>query len=436
MGRSSPSLAEHRRLVAFGAVFTLASSFGQTFFVGLFGPELRGSLGLGDAGLGALYSAATLASGLTLVWAGRLVDLVPLRPLASGVVLGLALAAALLASASSVAVAGVALYALRLAGQGLMPHTAITTVAREVRRGRGLALSLVGLGFPLGEALLPRARLAAVDALGWRGTWWAIAAVLLGVVLPLTLLLTRPRTVAPRSPTAAPREPAPEAEAPRGADGRDAPDRTLREVLRDPFFFVTLLGVLAPPFIITGLFFHQARLAEVKGWPPNLLAESFVAYALATAVASLGSGPLADRIGAVRLLPVTLVPLGLGSVAAGSLAGDWVAAVYLALFGLTTGATGTVINAAWPELYGVRHLGSIRAAVTAAMVFSTAASPSLFGALLEGGITMDTTALACAVYAGFGVACLGATAARERRVGLRDRRGSRDGRAPDHQASG
>ncbi|HJK97554.1 MAG TPA: MFS transporter [Polyangiaceae bacterium LLY-WYZ-14_1] len=396
---AADDLRAHAPLVAFGALFVFASSVGQTFFLGFFAPELRAAFDLSDRALGETYAAATVASGATLLFAGRLVDRVPLLPWAMGIVFGLAGAAALLASASTPLGLALALYGLRLFGQGLSTHTAITVVARQVRRRRGLALALTGLGFPAGEALLPRLRLPLVDALGWRGAWWAIAGVLVLAVVPASLALLGLARRPPARPAADPTASTSAAPAaPRAAVG-DAPDRTLGEALRDPRFPAMLFGVLAPPFIITGVFFHQARLAEAHGWSPTLLAESFVAYALATPLSSLGSGPLADRLGARRLLPAVLLPLGLGSVIAGLVDAPWAAPAYLSLFGLTAGASGTVVNAAWPELYGVRHLGSIRAAVMAAMVASTAASPPLFGALIVEGVPMDTTVLGCAVHA-------------------------------------
>ena len=57
---------EHWRLLAFGALLTAFSAYGQTFFVSLFGAELRAEHHLSHGDFGGLYSVATLASGLSI----------------------------------------------------------------------------------------------------------------------------------------------------------------------------------------------------------------------------------------------------------------------------------------------------------------------------------------------------------------------------------
>lgn len=65
---------DNRRLAAFGLSAALASSFGQTFFIGLFGASLRLEYGLSEDVFGALYGGATLASGLSMFWLGGIAD--------------------------------------------------------------------------------------------------------------------------------------------------------------------------------------------------------------------------------------------------------------------------------------------------------------------------------------------------------------------------
>lgn len=62
------------RLIAFGMFIAFASSFGQTFFISLFGGEIRAAFGLSHGAFGSIYAAGTLASAATLVWAGLLID--------------------------------------------------------------------------------------------------------------------------------------------------------------------------------------------------------------------------------------------------------------------------------------------------------------------------------------------------------------------------
>ena len=167
---------------------------------------------------------------------------------------------------------------------------------------------------------------------------------------------------------------------------------TRGEVVRDPRFYLLLPAVLAAPLVVTALFFHQVHLAEAKGWPLSWLAASFSAFAATHIAGLLVIGAWVDRLGARRLLPVFLIPMAGGLLTVAGLDQPWAAPLYLGLMGLTMGATGTLLGALWPELYGVAHLGAIRAVVQAAMVLSTAVSPAAAGWLLDAGIAMGTIA--------------------------------------------
>lgn len=377
----------HARFLAFGFLAAWVSSFGQTFYISLFGGELRAAFGLSHGGFGAVYSAATLASGLSLIWLGRQIDRIDLRPYTAAACLGLAAACALMASAPAAALLGLALFALRLTGQGLLSHIAVVAMARYFAAGRGKALSLATLGHPAGEAVFPALAVALMAGLGWRGAWWAIAAVLALGLAPLMLWLLRGHGARERRRR--------EAAQAAGGSGRQA---ALAEVLRDARFYLVSLAVLAPSFIVTGFFFHQVHLAESKGWSLEWLASCFVGYAASTVAALLAVGTLVDRLGAARLLPLYLPPLAAAMLTLAVFDHPAAALAYLLLAGLTAGGHFTITGALWAELYGTAHLGAIRALVQALMVLSTAASPVALGWLLDRGVGFQALALACAAY--------------------------------------
>src|SRR3546814_2091039 len=100
-----------------------ASSAGQTYFISLFAHQFHLAFGLGHAGFGALYSAATLASGFLLIWGGGLVDRVDLRLFAATVLGGLAVAAMAAATAGGPLTLVLAIFLLRFFGQSSEEHT-------------------------------------------------------------------------------------------------------------------------------------------------------------------------------------------------------------------------------------------------------------------------------------------------------------------------
>jgi MFS family permease len=391
-------IGEHPRFLAFGALAAFFSSFGQTFFIALFGGAWRADFGLSHGDYGAIYSAATLASGACLIWLGKKIDRVDLRRYTVLVCLGLTAACLFTALVPAGWLLLPAFFALRLTGQGLMSHVSTVAMARHFHAKRGKAISLASLGYPLGEAVFPAIAVALIAALGWRLSWAVFGGLLLIGLVPLMLWLLRGHGARERA----------RRDAAAAAARRDDRSWSLRAVLRDPAFYPLILCMLAPPFIITGLFFHQVHLAETKGWSLEWLATCFTGFAAAQVAASLGAGALADRTGAVRMLPFYLPLLGLAALVVALFDHPAAAAAYLVLAGLTAGSSFILLGAVFAELYGTGHLGAIRSVVQACMVFATAGAPALFGWLLDAGVGFDAIATGCALYVAGAVLLLGA----------------------------
>jgi MFS family permease len=382
-------LRENRRFLAFGYALSLGSSFGQTFFIAIFGAEIRAAFDLTHGGFGAAYLVATLLSGASMMLVGHRIDTIDLRLFSALVCGGLAAGCFVLAAAPSLAALYLALFALRLFGQGLMSHTSMTSMARYFDAGRGKAMSIASLGMSTGEALFPLAGVALVAALGWRGSWTAMGVAVIVLLLPLTLWLLkehgeRHEQMIERSARA------------ENSAGAAVRQWTRNEVLRDPRFYLIMPAVMVPAFVLTGLIFHQVYLAEVKGWSLAWLATCFMGFAAAKVAASLIAGPLIDRLGALRILPWVMPPLVLGLFVVAAFAHPGAAFVYMTLAGMTTGAGMAVVGAMWAEIYGVRHVGAIRALISALMVVGTGLAPAGMGWLIDGGMPITTIAYGCA----------------------------------------
>lgn len=389
--RSSP------RFLTFGFLVAAFSSFGQTFFIGLFGGQVRDAFVLSHGEFGTIYSLATVASAATMVWLGRLIDRVDLRLFTTLVCLGMVVACFVMGSAPMIAALGVAIYLLRLTGQGLMSHIAITAMARYYDAGRGKALSLAALGHPTGEAVLPIVTVGVIAALGWRQTWFAIGLLLAAVLIPLMLWLLRGHAARHQRYH----------QTMMGEDSQHRRgDWTLSAVLRDPRFYLVIPGLMAPAFIVTGVFFHQAHLVESKGWSMAWFAGTFVAYAAATVAASLLAGPVVDRLGALRFLPFYLLPLGAALLCLAGAQAPWAALAFMLLAAMTAGAGHPITGALWAEAYGVSHLGAIRSLHHALMVFGTALSPAAMGLLIDRGVSMETIAAGCFAWVALGTALM------------------------------
>ena len=397
-GRTAAAFArEAWPALAFGFLLAFSSSVGQSYFIGLFGAQIRSDLELSHGQFGAIYAAATLASAATLLFAGKLAD--RRAPHVASVItaLWLAGAAGLMAFVSHPAMLLVALFALRLGGQGMMSHIALTTLARWFDAERGRAVALATLGFPAAEAALPPLAAAGLVWLGAGPVWLIAAAVTALVVGPGSVVLSRTA-----SSRLAQRASAGGSEAQAG----QAPSWKRAEVLKDPRFYAIAPSLLAAPFIVTGLVFHQARLVEAKGWTLPEFASLFPLFAAAAVTAGLVVGAAVDRFGSRRVLALYLIPLALSLLVlsgTGSLAG---AGAAMAMAGLTAGGTTVLFGTIWAELYGPAHLGAIRSLAVSLMVIATALSPAAMGALIDAGVALQAQFQALAVYIGFCIAAV------------------------------
>ena len=68
------NLSLNKKVIIFGFIFTFFSSFGQSFFLGLFNAPIRNELGITHGEFGNIYATATICSSLTLIWVGKKID--------------------------------------------------------------------------------------------------------------------------------------------------------------------------------------------------------------------------------------------------------------------------------------------------------------------------------------------------------------------------
>ena len=62
------------KVILFGFIFTFFSSFGQSYFIGIFNSSIRADLLISHGQFGTIYASATLLSSLVLIWIGKKID--------------------------------------------------------------------------------------------------------------------------------------------------------------------------------------------------------------------------------------------------------------------------------------------------------------------------------------------------------------------------
>jgi MFS family permease len=381
------------RLLLFGFLMTFFSAPGQTFFISLLSGEIRHATNLSDGEFAAIYSLATLCSAVVMIWSGGLIDKIGLKKLSIALVFGLATGCGILSISSGIVSLVIGLFLLRQFGQGLMYLTSTTTMVRYLEKNRGKSTALAGMGYAISEAVVPSIVVALLLWVGWRSSWQVSAVFLLLVMVPAILYLLQGHQQRHHQYLAQlsrfDNEPQ-----------KDSLKRqwTRPEVMRDKFFYLLMPGLMSQPLMFTGFIFHQVHLVESKGWSLSVWASLFFMYALVSVGTKIISGFLVDRYGAIRMVPWLSIPMGIGLVLLAVSSNIIGGGVFLALMGITVGFQSTVSAPFWSEMYGIKHLGSIKSLATSVMVLSTAISPIIIGGYIDHGIKIETLAMASAIF--------------------------------------
>ena len=172
------------KVIVFGFIFTFFSSFGQSFFLGLFNSSIRDALSISHGEFGTIYASATLCSSLLLIWVGKKIDDVNVFKFAFYVTILLSFSCFFFSKISSVIFLFIAIFLMRFSGQGMMSHTATTTISRYFTKSRGKALSTGWFGLSVAEFILPVLMVYLLTIYAWQNIWLSISILVL-IFLPL-----------------------------------------------------------------------------------------------------------------------------------------------------------------------------------------------------------------------------------------------------------
>ena len=381
------TLKSNIKIIIFGFVFTFFSCIGQSFFIGLFNSNIRQELNITHGEFGSIYAIATLCSSIILIWLGKKIDDLKLVNYSILVTIFLFISALFFSFISGIIFLFIGIFFLRLSGQGLMAHTASTAVSRYFEKTRGKALSYIWLGMSLGEFLLPVLIVYFLTIFYWRDLWMYVSIIII-LILPIFAFLTV------KEISFSSRE-----KKKKNKNGSiNIKSWTRSEVLKDFKFYTMLPSLLAPAFIITGIVINQSFIIESKDWGEYAIAKAFMSYSVFTVLALFLSGLLVDKFTSRKMLPILNIPLLISLIILIFLNNPSSAFVFMGLLGATNGLTNVLLSSLWAEIYGVNHLGSIKALTGSLMVFSTALATVVFGSLIDLGYSIENIATFCSIY--------------------------------------
>ena len=375
------------KVIIFGFIFTFFSSFGQSFFLGLFNSSIRETLSITHGQFGSIYASATLLSSFVLIWVGKKIDDINISRFALFVILLLSFSSFLFSKISSVVFLFIAIFLMRFSGQGMMSHTATTTISRYFTKSRGKALSAGWFGLSSAEFILPVLIVYLLTIYQWQSIWISISIIAI-IFLPIaSFFLVREINFESRETT--------EDE---NSFSIKIKDWKRTEVIKDYRFYIICANMLAMPWIATGTFVYQSFILESKNWGPFILAQSFMVYSIMTVGTLFVAGFLIDKFTSRKLLIFINIPLLFSVFVIIFFDNPISAFFFLGLIGITNGFANVLGSSTWAEIYGVKYIGSIKALTTALMVFATAFGTALFGVLIDRGFSIEQIAVISSVY--------------------------------------
>jgi MFS family permease len=258
-------------------------------------------------------------------------------------------------------------------------------------RRRGLATGIAFSGVGVGAIVLLPWLQGLIGASGWRAACWALAGLLLVVVLPLNLVLQRQRPaelgLVPDGDLAA----AAAADAPGG--GLNVVDRdwaarewTLARAVRELRFWWLFAAFFCGLFAWYGVLVHQTKYLTEIGFGAELAAWALGLVGLAGIAGQIVIGHLSDRIG--REWAWTIAALGfvvcyLCLLALEARPSPLLIYLMVAAQGLFGYGLATVYGAIPAELFQGKHFGSIFGTLSSASIVGGASGPWLMGMLYD-----------------------------------------------------
>ena len=375
------------KVILFGFIFTFFSSFGQSFFLGLFNTSIRNELSITHGQFGSIYASATLLSSFVLIWFGKKIDDINISKFALFVILLLSFSSFFFSTISSTLILFLAIFLMRFSGQGMMSHTATTTVSRYFTKSRGKALSTSWFGLSSAEFILPVLFIYLLSIYDWKIIWKSISLIVL-IILPLaSYFLVKKLNFESR-----------ETDGTEKQKEKNIKNWKRIEVLKDYRFYIICANMLAMPWIATGTFVYQSFILSSKNWGPYIIAQSFMAYSILSVITLIISGILIDKFTSRKLIVYMNIPLLISVFIIIYFDQSFTAFIFLGLIGISNGFANVLGSSTWAEIYGVKYIGSIKALTTALMVFATAFGTALFGYLIDRDFSIEQIGAISAIY--------------------------------------
>ena len=310
---------------------------------GLFLSPINTSTGLGIVSLSLAMAIGQFVWGAVQPVAGALADRYGARPVLLGGVALMAVATAMVPFMTSAFGISMTLGVLSAAGAGAASFSVLmgAVAQRMPAESRGSASGVINAGGSLGQFVLAPVAQKLIQAFGWMGAMWSLAALSL-LALPLVQKVTNHSRAAPVN---------------------TEPDLGLRQTVKDAFktpsYGLLHAGFFTCGFHIAFLVTHLPGEVNLCGLPPSVASWSLAIIGLSNIVGSLVVGSAVSKYRSKHILALMYASRALLIVAYLLLPKtEWTFYVFAAGLGLTWLATVPPTAALVGKLFGIRYMGT------------------------------------------------------------------------------
>ncbi len=240
-------------------------------------------------------------------------------------------------------------------------------------RHRGLAIGLAISGIGLGYFYVPLLLQYLISGFGWRAGYFALAAIVLLIALPVAFFLFK-------------ESPASMGLKPDGMEEGETPRATKREVgysavgiLKHREFWMLTMVFVTLSFVLNGMLAHLVPLLSDRGMSMSQAAAVAALEGLVVMISRPLIGFLVDRFFAphVAVVCFSLSAIGTAMFAFGAV--NATAIVAIVLIGLSLGAEVDLLAYLTGRYFGLRAFGTAYGLLFAAILTGTALGPWVFG---------------------------------------------------------
>ena len=330
--------------VTLAAAAILMVTMGARQSLGLFVSPLNTATGLGIATISFAYAVAQLMWGVIQPVAGAVADRYgPAKVLIAGIVV-LAIGMALTPFMTSAAGLVLSLGILAACGAGIGSFSVLIGAAAQSlpAERRGKAAGVINAGGSFGQFVFAPITQGLIQALGWMGAMWSLAAISLASI-PLVRGVGAQRPVASAATQATAR-----------------PWHAAREALGDRSYLLLHAGFFTCGFHIAFLVTHLPGQVDLCGLPPSVASVSLALIGLSNIAGSLLAGAGTARYRSKYILALMYASRAvLIAVYLAAPKTQWTFYAFAVGLGLTWLATVPPTATIVGKLFGVRYMATL-----------------------------------------------------------------------------